>query len=79
MPAAHWWHTADTLSASRPVSGCTSRRLKGLSKDEAAERVRVHLDRVGLAPRPTLPPGGMTMLVVTLAIGFARSVTGQVL
>ncbi len=104
-------------------------RLKGLSKDEAAERALVHLDRVGLAHKADVRPGnlsggqqqrvaiaralamepevmlfdeatsaldpelvkgvlatmadlaaeGMTMLVVTHEMGFARSVAQQVL
>jgi polar amino acid transport system ATP-binding protein len=104
-------------------------RLKGLSKDEAAERALVHLDRVGLAHKAEVRPGnlsggqqqrvaiaralamepevmlfdeatsaldpelvkgvlatmadlaseGMTMLVVTHEMGFARSVAQQVL
>ena len=104
-------------------------RLRGLSKDEAAERALHHLDRVGLAHKADARPGtlsggqqqrvaiaralamepevmlfdeatsaldpelvkgvlatmadlaagGMTMLVVTHEMGFARSVAGQVL
>ena len=103
--------------------------LKGLSKDEAAERAHHHLDRVGLAHKADVRPGnlsggqqqrvaiaralamepevmlfdeatsaldpelvkgvlatmadlaaeGMTMLVVTHEMGFARSVAQQVL
>jgi len=104
-------------------------RLKGLSKDEAADRALAHLDRVGLAHKADVRPGnlsggqqqrvaiaralamepevmlfdeatsaldpelvkgvlatmadlaaeGMTMLVVTHEMGFARSVAQQVL
>jgi len=104
-------------------------RLKGLSKDEAAQRALHHLDRVGLAHKADVRPGtlsggqqqrvaiaralamepqvmlfdeatsaldpelvkgvlatmaelasgGMTMLVVTHEMGFARSVADQVL
>jgi len=104
-------------------------RLKGLSKDEAAERARQELDRVGLAHKADVRPShlsggqqqrvaiaralamdpevmlfdestsaldpelvkgvlatmaelaaeGMTMLVVTHEMGFARSVSQQVL
>ncbi len=104
-------------------------RIKGMSKDEAADRARHHLDRVGLAHKADVRPGtlsggqqqrvaiaralamepevmlfdeatsaldpelvkgvlatmaelaaeGMTMLVVTHEMGFARSVAQQVL
>jgi len=104
-------------------------RLKGLSKDDAADRALAHLDRVGLAHKADVRPGnlsggqqqrvaiaralamepevmlfdeatsaldpelvkgvlatmadlaaeGMTMLVVTHEMGFARSVAQQVL
>lgn len=104
-------------------------RLKGLTKDEAAARALVHLDRVGLAHKADVRPGnlsggqqqrvaiaralamepevmlfdeatsaldpelvkgvlatmadlaveGMTMIVVTHEMGFARSVAQQVL
>ena len=35
-------------------------RLKGLSKDEAAERALVHLDRVGLAHKADVRPGNLS-------------------